>query len=223
MSSISLYLTLLRDYLYSLWFCLKVFPFCDAIKTPVNISFNVKVGNIHKGAIVLNGPISHNRLFIGHRGFSAITDSKGLINIEQGGRLVVDGTASFAQGIRLWIDPNATMTVGNHFSCNKNCLFRAYDDITIGDDVLMGWDIELNTSDGHLLKVNGIERENHGPIYIGNHVWVASHVIFSKNSSVVDGSVVAQRSLVSAKHMLQNVLLGGTPAKEIRENIQWQE
>lgn len=223
MSTIILYFTLLRDYLYSLWFCIKVFPFNVAIKTPINISFNVKVGNIQKGALILNGSIYHNRVFIGHRGFSAITDGKGLINIEPGGRLIINGTASFAQGVRLWIDPNATVTLGDHFSCNKNCLFRAYDDITIGNDVLMGWDIELNTSDGHFLKLNGIEKENHGPIQIGNHVWVASHVVFSKKSSVADGSVVAQRSLVSTKHLKQNVLLGGTSAKEIRDNIQWQE
>lgn len=223
MSSISLYISLLLDYIYSLWFCLKVLPFKDAVKTPVNISRHVKVGSIRKGAIVLNGPVRHNRLFIGHRGFSAISDGKGLIDIEPGGKLIINGTASFAQGIRLWIDSNATMTVGDHFSCNKNCLFRAFDDITIGEDVLMGWDIELNTSDGHFIKVNGLEKVNHGAIQIGNHVWVASHAVFSKNSSVADGSVVAQGSLVATKHEIPNVLLAGTPARDVKSNIEWQE
>lgn len=223
MSSIILYVSLLRDYVYSLWFCLKVLPFSDAIKTPINISHRVKVGSIRKGAIVLNGPIYHNRVFIGHRGFSAIADGEGLIHIEPDGMLIINGTASFAQGIRLWIDQNASITVGDHFSCNKNCLFRSFDDITIGKDVLMGWDIELNTSDGHLLQVDNVVKTNHGPIIIGNHVWVASHVVFSKNSSVADGSVVAQRSLIATKHEIPNVLLAGTPARKVKDNIEWQE
>lgn len=223
MSSISLYFNLLWDYIYSLWFCLKILPFGDAIKTPINISRRVNVGTIRKGAIVLNGPIRHNRVFIGHRGFSAIADGSGLVNIEPGGKLIINGTASFAQGIRLWIDSNATMTVGNNFSCNKNCLFRAFDDITIGADVLMGWDIELNTTDGHLLQIDGVSNINHGSISIGNHVWVASHVVFSKKSSVAAGSVVAQKSLVATKHRTSNVLLAGTPARVIKENVEWQE
>lgn len=219
--SISLIFTQIRDYIHSLYFCLKIFPFRIAIKTPINISHQVKIGNIYRGAIVLNGPLYHNKIFIGHQGYSAIAENEGLINIEPEGKLIIEGTARFAQGVRLWIDQNATITVGDNFYCNKNCLFRAFDNITIGKDVLMGWDIEMNTTDGHHIIIDGQEKENHGPIVIGNHVWIASHVIFSKNSAVADDCIVAQRSLVSTKVKCANTIVGGTPARELRQGINW--
>lgn len=221
--SVSLIITQLRDYFHSLKFCLKVFPFGIAIKTPINISHQVKVGNIYKGAIVLEGAIYHNKVFIGHQGYSAIAENQGQINIERGGKLVVKGTARFAQGIRLWIDQDSTIEVGDNFYCNKNCLFRAFDNITIGKDVLMGWDIELNTFDGHTITIGNTPKQNHGPISIGDHVWIASHVRFAKNSSVFDESVVAQQSLVTSNIDVSNVLVGGAPAKIVKPNISWNQ
>lgn len=219
--SISLLFTQIRDYIHSLYFCIKLFPFKDAIKTPINISHQVKIGNIYRGAIVLNGPLYHNRVFIGHQGYSAIAENEGLINIEPGGKLIIEGTARFAQGVRLWIDQNATITVGDNFYCNKNCLFRAFDNITIGKDVLMGWDIEMNTTDGHHIIIDGQEKENHGPITIGNHVWVASHVIFSKGSYIFNGSIVSQQSLMISQIVQSNILVGGIPARIIKSNVYW--
>lgn len=219
--SISLLFTQIRDYIHSLYFCLKLFPFKDAIKTPINISHQVKIGNVYRGAIVLIGPLYHNRVFIGHQGYSAIAENEGLINIELGGKLIIEGTARFAQGVRLWIDQNATISIGDNFYCNKNCLFRAFDYIKIGDDVLMGWDIEMNTTDGHHIIIDEHEKVNHGSISIGNHVWIASHVIFAKNSSVADDCVVAQRSLVSSRIENRNAIIGGSVASVLKEHISW--
>lgn len=219
--SISLLFTQIRDYIHSLYFCLKLFPFKDAIKTPINISHQVKIGNVYRGAIELIGPLYHNRVFIGHQGYSAIAENEGLINIELGGKLIIEGTARFAQGVRIWIDQNATISIGDNFYCNKNCLFRAFDNITIGNNVLMGWDIEMNTTDGHHIIIDGHEKVNHGSISIGNHVWIASHVIFAKKSSVADDCVVAQRSLVSTNIKCANTLIGGIPARELKQSVVW--
>lgn len=219
--SVSLLFTQIRDYIHSLYFCLKAFHLKDAFKTPVNISYNVKIGNIHRGAIELQRPITHNQVYIGHQGFSAIAEQPGLINIEEGGRLVIQGSARFAQGVRLWIDRGATITIGDNFYCNKNCLFRAFDNISIGKDVLLGWNVEMNTSDGHHLVIENNSKPNHGPIKVSDHVWVASHVGFAKNSSVPSDTVIAQRSLVTTTFDKSKILIAGVPAKEIREDIQW--
>lgn len=209
------------DYVYSLYFCLRVFTFRIAIKTPINISHKVKIGNIYRGSIVLSEPIFHNKVFIGHQGYSAIADHQGLINIERGSKLIIEGKARFAQGIRLWIENGASIKIGDNFYCNKNCLFRASDDISIGKDVLMGWDIEMNTTDGHSLKIDDQLKQNHGPIAISDNVWIGSHVIVSKNVAISEGSVVAQRSLVISKFVSPKVLIAGSPAKEIKSGIKW--
>lgn len=219
--SLSLLITLSLDYLYSLYFCLKVFQFTDAIKVPVNISRNVKIGRVYHGCIALPLPIRHNMLYLGHQGYEAVADNPGLIHIGKGGKLILEGTAKFGQGIRLWIDEGAVLTLGDNFYCNKNCLLRISENVSFGKDVLFGWNIELNTTDGHVVKHIDRENPNHAPIVIGNHVWVASHVILGKGTVLPDDTIVAGSSLVNRAFSEKNTMLGGIPAKVLKSDVSW--
>lgn len=213
----------LVDAVYSLSFCLRVFSFRDAIVIPVNISHKVKVDGIRKGSIKLLSPIKHNMVFIGHQGYSAIAETAGLIHIDKGGELVIEGDARFGQGIRLWIDKEAKVKIGHNFYCNKNCLLRAFDDVSFGDDVLMGWNVEINTSDGHNIEIAGNSRINHAPIEVGSHVWIGAHVILAKNACVANNSVVARNSLVTSRFEQPNILVGGVPARIIKTDVAWHQ
>lgn len=202
---------------------MKVFALRDALKIPINISHNVKVGKVKKGCIELRGTIRHNMVYIGHQGFSAIADTQGLIHIEEGGKMILNCSARFAQGVRLWIDKDATFSVGKNFYCNKNCLFRVMDNVSFGDDVLMGWDIEFNTADGHQICVDGKEKMSHASVAIGNHVWIGSHVRVAKGAVIPNQCVVAQASLVNKRFEKEHVLIGGIPAQVVREGVEWKE
>lgn len=162
-------------------------------------------------------------VYIGHQGFSAIGETAGLIHIEPGGHLVFRGTARFGQGIRLWVDQGATLVIGDNFYCNKNCLLRAHDDITTGRDILCGWNVSVNTADGHIIYEDGIPKTSHGPIVFGNHIWIASHVIVGKGVVLSDDTVVAQCSTVTGVFRETNVLIGGTPARVLKNGIEWRE
>lgn len=219
--NLSLFFSLLIDYIHSLYFCIRVFPIGEALKVPVNISRNVKIGKVYPGCIVLSRPICHNMLYIGHQGYEAVAENQGLINIEKGGKIIVEGKARFGQGVRLWIDEGAVLTIGDNFYCNKNCLFRVYDNVSFGKDVLFGWNIELNTTDGHYVKIGNKEKQNHSPIALGNHIWVASHVILGKGTVLPDDTVVAECSLVNDSFSERNSLIGGIPAKVLRTDVYW--
>jgi len=211
------------DWCYSLVFCMRVFPLRDALRMPINISHKVKVGKIRKGCIEQRGSKRHNMVYIGHQGFSAIEESNGLINIEEGGKMIIDGNARFAQGVRLWIDKDATFSIGKNFYCNKNCLFRVMDNVSFGDDVLMGWDIEFNTADGHQICIGEEWKKSHAPIIVGNHVWIGSHVRVTKGAVIPNRCVVAQASLVNKCFKKEHALIGGIPAQVIREAVDWKE
>lgn len=219
-----MFLERIIDWCYSLVFCMRVFPLRDALRTPINISHKVKVGKVRKGCIELRGLKRHNMVYLGHQGFSAIAENKSLIHIEEGGKLIIEGKARFAQGIRLWIDKDATLAVGKNFYCNKNCLFRVMDEVTVGDDVLMGWDIEVNTADGHQIFVDGEDgKKSHAPIMVGNHVWIGSHVRVSKGAVIPNLCVVAQASLVNKSFEKEHAMIGGIPARVIREGVEWKK
>lgn len=219
--NITLLITLILDYVHSLYFCLKVFAFKDAIKVPINISRNVKIGSVYHGCIVLPHPIRHNMLFLGHQGYDAIAETQGLIHISPGGKVIVEGNARLGQGVRLWIDSGATLRLGDNFYCNKNCLLRVYDDVTFGRDVLMGWNIEVNTTDGHTLILKDQEKENHASVLIGNHVWIASNVTITKGAELPNDCVVAGNTLVNSKFLESKTLIGGIPAKILKRDISW--
>ena len=58
-------------------------------------------------------------------------------------------------------------------------------------------------------------------IIIGNKVWVGKNTTFMKNTQVGNNCIVAQNSTVTKKFNQDNCIMGGVPAKIIKENIKW--
>jgi len=95
--------------------------------------------------------------------------------------------------------------------------------INIGKDCMLSRDISFNTSDFHsIIDTTTKKRLNDSKdINVGNHVWIGNGVYVNKGSDIKDDSIVAARSIVSAKEFHQNSVIGGIPAKTIRENVNW--
>lgn len=210
-------------YFYSFLFCLRYLPFCQAIHIPVLIHPSVKIDNIPRGSISFFGKIKHSMLIFGFDGTKGQSNCQSLISIAEGGRFLVGDTVSMAKGTRLIVGNNGTIKIGSHFWCNGDSYFCCTSSITIGDDNMYGWNISFNTSDGHHVYENGVEKPMEGNITIGNHVWIASHCIIGKNTIVADGSLVSQHSLLSKAYNTSNSLIGGIPAKILKENYSWKE
>ena len=134
-------------------------------------------------------------------------------------QIIFEGKAILGDGISLSIEKGVTLRFGLDFYCNSNCLFRCADDVVIGNNVLFGWNVSLNTTDGHLMMIDNILKNNHGSICIGNHTWVASNTILCKNISIGCDCIIAQNSLVNHKFTESNLLIGGIPAKILRKNV----
>ena len=58
-------------------------------------------------------------------------------------------------------------------------------------------------------------------IFIGEHCYIGSAVRFSPGSSVGDNTLVAMGSIVTKKFDENKVMLGGVPAKVLKENYSW--
>ena len=97
--------------------------------------------------------------------------------------------------------------------------------LTVGDDVLLGWRVNIRDSDGHSIydDITKIKNPIQKNITIGNHVWIASYVDILKGTEIKDNSVIAYRSCVLSKFDKANCIIGGYPAKILRENINWEK
>ena len=94
---------------------------------------------------------------------------------------------------------------------------------TIGNDVLIGWNVNIRSSDGHHIydTVTKLNNPIVKPVTIGNHVWIASNVDILKGSYIPDNCVVAYRSCVLSRFTTPHCIISGYPAKVLRENISW--
>lgn len=213
-------LSLLFYYIYSLFFCLRYLPLRLAVHIPLLIHPSVKIGSLPRGAILFHGKLRHGMFVFGFKGTAGQSNCKSLITIKPGAQLIVGKGVQMARGTRIVIS-KGEMQIGRNLWCNGDCYFNCTTKITIGDNNMYGWNISFNTSDGHHIYENGVEKPMEGDITIGNHVWIASHCIIGKNTSIADDCVVAQHSLVGKRFEQSKCLIGGMPAKVIKENYSW--
>ena len=143
--------------------------------------------------------------------------------IDDTGKIIFKGKCLFSSGVSLRISNDSTLTFGDNFSANKNFTIFCDDITTIGNDVLIGWNVNIRNSDGHHIydTVTKLNNPIVKPVTIGNHVWITSNVDILKGSEIPDNCVVAYRSCVLSKFTTPHCIIGGYPAKVLRENISW--
>lgn len=97
-------------------------------------------------------------------------------------------------------------------------------ELNIGNDCMFGQNVKFMLGDYHSIydiKSNVQTNTPKKGITIGNHVWLARDVKIFKDVSIADNTVVANGSVVTKSFEKENVLLGGCPAKILKENINW--
>lgn len=208
-------------YSYSLYFCLRYLPFNQAIKVPILVWPTTKIRSLHRGAIVLTGRVFKASVLLGFEGSIGRDSGPMIINISCGGILSIGQNVNISRGTKLVTVGNGSIIIGNGFFCNGDCYFLSDKEINIGDDCLFGWDIDVNTTDGHFTYSDGVENIKSAPICLKEHVWVCSNVRINKGVTIAGDSVVAMASLVSKDLEQCKCLYGGVPARLIRKDYNW--
>lgn len=105
--------------------------------------------------------------------------------------------------------------VGRNVFINQNCTMYDLGGIEIGDDVMIGPNVNIITSGHPIEPARRRDGVTAAPIVIERNVWIAAGVTIIGGVTVGENSVVAAGSVVT-KDVPPNILVGGNPARVIR-------
>ena len=117
---------------------------------------------------------------------------------------------------------NAVLKIGDNFALNSNSIIGADNgEIYIGNDVIIAQNVILRAADHRHESIDiPIRCQGHvsGKISIKDGVWIGANSVITKDVIIGKESIVAAGSVVT-KDVPPNVIVGGVPAKIIRERI----
>lgn len=204
----------------TLYFNFKAFRFRVAIKMPVVISWRVKIRALARGSVIVPANCKTASIAIGFSGTTIMHIGKAEICLPKGGKIEFLGKAIFARGVCL--KNTGRIVIGDRFVSNNNLRLTCAKEVIIEDGTMLGWNVVIRDSDGHCIIENGIRKEPRGTVHIGKRVWVCAECHILKNVEIGNNCVVAYRSLVTSKFTGDNLLIAGSPAKIIKENIDFE-
>lgn len=132
--------------------------------------------------------------------------------------LKVNGTFDIYSGAKIYINKGATLSLGSGY-INHNLNLSCFDSITIGEGTVISENVTLRDSDNH--SVVGGRKPVSSPIAIGNHVWIGMNVTILKGVVIGDGAVIAAGAVVT-EDVPANSMVGGVPAKVIKNSVIWE-
>lgn len=113
-----------------------------------------------------------------------------------------------------YTDFGKNITIGKNVFINACCHFQDQGGVTLGDNCLIGHNVVFATLN------HGIAPEERfsmipAPIVLGKNVWVGSNSTILQGVTIGDNAVIAAGAVVT-KNVPANTIVGGVPAKPIR-------
>lgn len=208
----------------SIIFNLRFLPLRQAVKLPIWVSFRTKLKKTNKsGRILINGRITTGMIRFGLTGSGTALYTPSII--ENNGTLVFNGRVYFGGGCQICtVKPSSVIEIGDGTRFMGDSHIVSAKKITIGSNCAISWETQIMDTDFHEIYRQDNKINEDKEINIGNHVWIASHVLVMKGSQIGDNIVIASGSMIntSCECDTSNSIITGLPFKIIKSDIDWQ-
>lgn len=114
-------------------------------------------------------------------------------------------------------EAKAEILIGQFCSIGDNTQIHSGSRVSIGNRVLISWDVDIIGTDYHAPGGGAPQPED---IVIEDNVWIGCKVIILKGVTVGQGSIIAAGSIVT-KDVPPRTLVAGNPAREIKTVESW--
>ena len=122
---------------------------------------------------------------------------------------------SFGLFLPFYTDCGKNIKLGKHVFINSGCKFQDQGGIKIDDGALIGHNAVLATLN-HNPEPEKRDNLLPAPIHIGKRVWLGANVTILPGVTIGDNAIVAAGAVV-AKDVQPNTVVGGVPAKFIKQ------
>ena len=129
----------------------------------------------------------------------------------------IDGFTAYS-GVKIFIGENAELIIGHDSYINYNSTINCQTKISIGNYVMISENVKIQDHNQHTIHREGYKLK--APIIIQDKVWIGMNCIILPGVTIGQGAVVAAGSIVN-KDVPPFALVGGVPAKVLRNNIKW--
>lgn len=129
-----------------------------------------------------------------------------------------NGPYNLRYGAYIEIVNGGKLTIGQG-AANVGLTIMCAKEVTVGNGVRIGRDVSIRDWNGPHVIVSPTYR-NHAPVHIGDHVWLCSGCSIMPGVTIGEGAVVAANATVT-RDVPARALVGGSPAKVLKENIEW--
>lgn len=174
--------------------------------------------NIENFRIIFNG--DNNTIYLDNSSKfkNFVIEVNGSDNVTKiGKRCNLKGRLNFKENNNLIQIGKFTTTVNVKFEVEHGTK------IIVGNDCMFSSDIIVRSGDSHSIVDLKTKKRINLPqdVILGNHIWVGLNVLIGKGTNIKGNSVVGSGSFVNKNFTKGNCIIGGVPAKIVKENILW--
>lgn len=110
--------------------------------------------------------------------------------------------------------------LGNRVYININCTLLDGGNIHIGDDCLIGPNVQILTINHPIPPQERLAKSSFASdVCVGNNVWIGAGAIILPNVDIGDGVVIGAGAVVT-KNVAANSVVAGNPAQVIKQEIE---
>lgn len=158
---------------------------------------------------------------IGRIGYNVWCSKKSTIIFGDKGEIHFNGNSKLTRAIHIRVMDSGILSFGDNFYASSNLNIQCAKNVSIGNNVTIGWDCTILDTDYHHYfdeerdSISIAERE----ISIGNNCWIGFSAIIMKGCILHDHTIVSAGSVVYGNVNEAHVIVRGNPSQVIKTNV----
>jgi acetyltransferase-like isoleucine patch superfamily enzyme len=140
-----------------------------------------------------------------------------IIELQEGATLDIVGKSILGDGTKVLIGPGGTVSIGDNTFFDGDSRVICFESVRIGANCAIAWEVTIMDARWHRMDDQDSTNE---PVVIGDRVWIGARASILPGVTVGDGAVIATGAVV-VDDVPSRSLVGGVPARVIRESVDW--